>query len=293
MDSDQFREKRQEINRLLDEIEASIKQKSVRDSAQDLEKAETLLNDLSKQAESEVQERSVQNLRIRLKVLTEEIDTELTQRDAGKKGDCNVAFKLNWNDNNYKAPCKAEAYEFNIKAGRTWCTQPECKCREFGQDVSMGNAPCYESIALKEMFFAAGWDHTTDRHQPRHIHNVKKGRMAILTTRPPKAEEEDRLIVGCLYIDHVLDDPGEETKIFGDKEKSVEVPFEEVKIRFWDYYKNPAAEDVIVWASGLFRYVSDKTVLSILKAIGEQYTDTGRDVDKVFDLIKYYETLEE
>ncbi|MHA1856678.1 MAG: hypothetical protein ACTSYY_11585 [Promethearchaeota archaeon] len=141
------------------------------------------------------------------------------------------------------------------------------------------------------MYFGAGWDHTGEREQPRHIHNVRINRIAILTTRPSGTEEKDRIVVGCLFIDKVKDDPGEETKIYGDKNKSIAIPFNEIKIKFWDYYKNPEAENIILWASDLFRYLSNKTVLHILKAIGEKYTNAKKDTNNVYDLVKYYEKL--
>jgi hypothetical protein len=115
--------------------------------------------------------------------------------------------------------------------------------------------------------------------------------MAILTTRLPYAEEQDRIVIACLLIKQTVDDPGEETKIYGDKEKSIIVDYDFVNVKFWDYYKNPAAEDKLFWGTGLFRYVTDGTVLGILHGIGEQYKNTRRDVGKVIDLIKYYEGM--
>lgn len=291
MDPILFRESRETIEQKCHSIEKLIQNKAVKESAEALIAAQDLLSKLSTLAQGEVQLRSIANLDTRIKILSENIDNILSKREAGKKGHGNVALKCNWNDKNYMAPCSEEAYKFNIHEGRAWCSSHLCKCREFGEEVNLKNHPCYESIAFKEMYFGAGWDQTGGRHQPRHIHNVKEGRMAILTTRPPGAEESDRLVIGCLFINRVNDDPGEETKIFGDKDRSILIPFQGIKIRFWDYYKNPGAEDIVLWASGLVRYVTNGTVLSILKAIGEQYTNARRDVHTVIDLIKHYEQL--
>ena len=278
MDPKLFRESRENIEQICHGIDLLIKSKSVRESAEKLQAAQDLLMNLAKHAQGDVQERSVTNLNGRTKILSENIDKILSKRDAGKKGHGNIALKCNWNDKNYMAPCSEEAYKFNIREGRAWCSSQMSKCRESIGEVNLEKHPCYESIALKEMYFGAGWDHTGDRLQPRHIYNVKKDRMAILTTRPPGAEERDRLIIGCLLINRVNDDPGEETKIYGDKNWSIEIPFQEVKIRFWDYYKNLGAENIILWASGLFRYVTNNTVLNILEAIMEQYESTHRDL---------------
>ncbi|MFC1868763.1 hypothetical protein ACFL0H_11610 [Thermodesulfobacteriota bacterium] len=291
MDPNLFRKSREEIEQLCRDIDELINKKSVKESNGKLQTAQQLVRNLSKSAQGTIQERSVTNLATRIKSLSENIKNILSKRESGKKGSGNIALKCNWNDRDYKAPCSAEAYKHNINEGRAWCSSPSCKCREYGEAVNIQNHPCYESIALKEMYFGAGWDHTRDRRQPRHIHNVKEDRIAILTTRPPGTEEADRLVIGCLFINQVIDDPCEETKIYGDKEKSIEIPFEKIIIRFWEYYKNPGAEDVILWASGLFRYVSNGTVMSILKGIDKQYINNSIDVRKIIYLIKHYEKL--
>lgn len=291
MSKPDFKILRERLEDLCQQIEKHIEEKSIYESSEKLDDARKLLTTLKNIAENTVQNKSVSRLSDSIEYLATRIDNILSKREAGKKGDGNVAFKCNWNDRGYKAPCSDEVYQYNIAEGRAWCSSPSCKCRKYGQNVSLEDHPCYESIALKEMYFGAGWDHTSGVEQPRHIYNVKKNRVAILTTRPPGTEEKDRLIVGCIFINKVRDDEGEETKIYGSKEKSIEIPFDKVKIRFWDYYKNPEAEDIILWSSGLFRYVSNKTVLSVLKAIGEKYTNTKKDVKRIHDLIKHYEQL--
>jgi hypothetical protein len=287
MDPRIFRVARERIERLCENLEVLISKRAVSETEAGFSTAEALMRDLRKSAEGEIQKRSVGNLNLWLWSLSERIDEILSKREAGKTGEGNIAFKCTWNDRGYRAPCSNEAYRFNVREGRTICSLPSCGCREYGEEVDIRNNPCYESIALKEMYFGAGWDHTGEEEKPRHIHNVKEGKVAVLTTRPPGTEEADRLVIGCLLIDRVNDDPGEETKIFGDKERSIEVPFREVKVRFWDYYRNPGAEDVILWASGLFRYISDGTVLGVLGDISDQYRHTGRAVTKVIDLMKH------
>ncbi len=79
--------------------------------------------------------------------------------------------------------------------------------------------------------------------------------------------------------------------IYGDRTKSLEIDYDAVKIKFWDYYKNAGDEKLILWASGLFRYISDETVLNILKGIGEQYKNSERDVSEIIELIRHYEGL--
>jgi len=286
-----FKGLREKIDSLISEAKSWIEKKSIHQSMQRIEKANEKLVRLKQLADGEIQNRIVSNRTFELESLARKVDEVLSKREAGKKEDGNIAFKCNWNDKHYKAPCSQAAYNFNLLQGRAWCSSPSCKCRTYSDEVSLKDHPCYESIALKEMFFGAGWDHTGERNQPRHIHSVRQSRMAILTTRPPGADEKDRLIIACLFIENVVDDPDEETKIYGDASKSLEVNYSEIKVRFWDYYKNAGDENLILWASGLFRYISDETVLNILRGIGEQYKNSGYDVIKIIELIRYYELL--
>lgn len=287
-----FGNTREQIEKHNEAVRLFIKKKSITKATEEIEKSKDLLIALKDIAKSHDEpEPTVSRLTNELEYLAEKIDGLLSKREAGKMEDGNIAFKCNWNDKFYKAPCSSEAYEFNIQEGRAWCSSPLSKCREFIGESNLYNHPCYESIALKEMYFGAGWDHTRDKVQPRHIHSAKVSRLAILTTRPPGAEEKDRLIIGCLYIKGVQDDTNEETKIYGDKTRSFEIDYNKIKVKFWDYYKNEGAEDLILWASGLFRYVSDGTVLSILKGIEKQYKHNDRDIAKIDELIRHYEAL--
>jgi hypothetical protein len=287
-----FRDLREKTEGLIEEIKVWIDKKSISESSKKVKEVQDFILKLREKAENDVQGRAVLRLASQLEYLAEEIDEILSKREAGKKEDGNVAFKCNWNDNHYMAACTQKAYEFNIDQGRAWCNSPDCRCREYvNKVVTIEDDCCYESIALKEMFFGAGWDHTGERKQPRHIYSVRQGRMAILTTRSPGAEEKDRLVIGCLFIERVQDDPGAETKIYGDKEKSIIIDYEKLKIKFWDYYKNAGAPDLVLWASGLFRYITDETVLNILKGIGEEFKNYRMDVKKIVSLIKYYEDI--
>ncbi len=286
-----FRELRENIDSLIGEIKSWIGKKSISESMRRIEKANEYLIKLRQLADGDIQNRIVSNRAVELEFLARKVDEILSKREAGKKEDGNIALKCNWNDKYYKAPCSLTAYKFNLSEGKAWCSSPLSKCREFSDELSLAHHPCYESIALKEMYFGAGWDHTGEKTQPRHIYSVRRGRLAILTTRPPGAEEKDRLIIGCLFIENVADDPGEETKIYGDRAKSIEIDYDETEVKFWDYYKNAGNENLILWASSLFRYISDATVLNILKGIGEKYKNSGRDVAKIIALIRYYEDL--
>ncbi len=220
-----FKGLREKIDSLIGEAKSWIERKSIHQSMQQLEKANEQLVRLKQLADGEIQNRVVSKRIFELESLARKVDEILSKREAGKKEDGNIALKCNWNDKHYKAPCSQAAYDFNLRQGRAWCSSPLCKCRDYSDEVSLKDNPCYESIALKEMFFGAGFDHTGERDQPRHICSVRQGRVAILTTRPPGADEKDRLIIACIFIENIVDDPGEETKIYGDASKSLEVNY--------------------------------------------------------------------
>lgn len=286
-----FRKLRENIESQIEDIKYWIEEKSILESSNRIDKVNDKLIKLGELSENDVQDTAVSRLTDLVEYLTKLMEEILSKREAGKKGDGNIAFKCNWNDKYYKAPCSKEAYDFNINEGRAWCNSPDCKCRRYGNKATVKDHPCYESIALKEMYFGAGWDHTGESNEPRHIHHIRKGKMAILTTRPPGFEEKDRIIIACLYMKEVQDDIEHETIIYGDKDKSIEIDYDNIKVNFWDYYKNPEAEDVIFWGTGLFRYITDETVLNILKGIGEKYKNTSMNTAKIIDLIKYYEDI--
>lgn len=180
-----FKDLREEIEFLIEEANKWVEKKSISESSEKHSKAQNLLIKLRAMAENDIQERSVLRLATELEYLGEKIDDILSKREAGKKEDGNIAFKSNWNDKKYKNICSQGTYEYNIDQGRAWCSSAECRCRSFKKEPTLKDHPCYESIALKELYFGAGWDHTGERNMPRTIKSVRQGRMAILTTRPP------------------------------------------------------------------------------------------------------------
>jgi hypothetical protein len=232
---------RREIEKLLDEADFWIKKKSVYECSERMQKITPILLRLEKLACNDVQQKAVMRLNIDFRIREKCINDIYEKRETGKKQDGNIAFKCNWNDRHYKAPCSQEAYNYNLMEGRAWCRHPLSRCRTFPEEVTLNNHPCYESLALKDMYFGAGWDLSDDGIEFRHIMHARTGRLALLTTRLPGVPEEGRVIVGLFFIDKVIDDPGAETKIFGDKEKALEIDYEADKIHFWDYYKNPGS----------------------------------------------------
>ncbi|MDD4985316.1 MAG: hypothetical protein PHQ43_05930, partial [Dehalococcoidales bacterium] len=185
----------------------------------------------------------------------------LRRREEGKREDGNLAFKCNWNDKGYRGVCSEQAYQYNKQWGRPWCWSAECR-----KYVGIDPVPvecCYESRALTDCSFAAGWDlDGNNMSKARRILSAREGKIALLTTEPPGLHE--RVLVGAYIIKDVVDDPGKETWVYGDK-GSVLDDMLKFKIPFWKYHKNPINPQSTAWATGLFRYVSDVAVLGILE----------------------------
>lgn len=109
-----FKEIRENIDFLIEEIKSWIKKKSISESMQRIEKANEQLIRLKQLSDGEIQHRVVLNRTFELESLARKVDEILSKREAGKKEDGNIALKCNWNDKYYKAPCSLKAYEFNL-----------------------------------------------------------------------------------------------------------------------------------------------------------------------------------
>ena len=131
-----FKEIRENIDFLIEEIKSWIKKKSISESMQRIEKANEQLIRLKQLSNGEIQHRVVLNRTFELESLARRVDEILSKREAGKKENGNIALKCNWNDKYYKAPCSLKAYDFNLLQGRAWCSSPLSKCRGFTDEVS-------------------------------------------------------------------------------------------------------------------------------------------------------------
>jgi hypothetical protein len=259
------------LNNEIDRITVLANSLNFQEAEEDLPKVEELYEQLAKviNQKSEVHKTIIQNCRIKLNILYQNVDNGLRKREAGKKEDGNIAFKCNWNDKNYQGICSEDAYQYNQIYGGPWCLLS--RCRQF---VNLPTPPydcCYESRALIDCNFGAGWDHGLHGEpiRPRKIISAKLGKIALLTTQVP--DSQNRFVVGAFNVTKLVEDPGKETFLYGDKETVLDDMLK-YEIRFWDHHKNPHNPHSQAWATGLFRYVSDISVLGIL----EEYIDKKR-----------------
>ena len=256
------------LNSEVDRIAVLVKSLMFQEAEENLSKVDELYGQLALviNKDSEVHRRIIQNSRIKINTLYQNIENGLQRREAGKKEDGNIAFKCNWNDKNYQGICSESAYKYNQIYGGPWCLYS--KCRQFMDLPTPPEDCCYESRALIDCNFGAGWDHGLHGEPiyPRKIRSARQGKIALLTTQVPNCQS--RLIVGAFKIIKLVEDPGKETFLYGDRETMLDDMLK-YEIRFWRYHKNPHNPDSQAWSTGLFRYVSDIAILGIL----EEYID--------------------
>jgi len=172
--------------------------------------------------------------------------------------------------------------KFNIhEKGHVWCTQPENRCMQLdkGKIQDVGEYPCYESGIFRLWEFGAGvYHHGKNTGQGIKISKVMIGKLALLTTRGPGDNEEDRIIFGFLRIrDFYTDKESGATHIVGDKETSLKIP-KDSRLLYWDFYRNPNSP-VKLWQTGLFRYVNDNSIREYLQAQHEKLKMNGHDAE--------------
>ena len=199
----------------------------------------------------------------------------------------NIAFKCTYNDNGYRKVCNNNIYRYNTRIGRIWCVDPQNDCRKFeGKQILENDYPCYESCLFLNWQFGTGIKRGKKYHGTHiSLKKANRGKLAFLTTREPIQFEKDRIIFGFIFINDIVNIPDPEgikedanalEFIIGDKEKSLAI-HPEIKLKFWDYYKNPDNQNTLFWNSDLFTYVSDFTAVNILKDLRQKYNGKNDD----------------
>ena len=232
--------------------------------------------------DSEIQQRALERLAAEIQNAEAGIRNGLERREAGKREDGNVAFKYSWNDSGYKGICSDAVYKINRKSARTQCGRSNC--RDYVGKPPPVDECCYECQVLRVYKFGAGWDHDENNVpvRPRHIRDVRKGRIAILTSIPHWAKR--RLVIGAFQITVVKDDSRSETYLYGDEATALDDMLD-YEIEFWRYHKNPDKPESQAWGQGLFRYISHVAVLGLLEEYRQPRIDRDLETRRVDSLI--------
>jgi len=203
----------------------------------------------------------------------------------------NIAFKCNYCDGGksedsigFRGVCSDAMIRYNIETERhVWCSSEECPCRNY-YDGKISRAQldayfnregdgsfiCYESVMLRDWRAAAGIvTHGENKGRPMRLMQVQPNSLAVLTTREPGTPEAKRFIFAVFLVDDTYEgDNRDEGYVSAESEYRLELtPSEAKQMKFWNYYYNPNAPELIRFGSGLHRYLSDLQAAQILKDI--------------------------
>ncbi len=189
--------------------------------------------------------------------------------------DGNVAFKCNYNDGGHRGfdgTCSKKNIKRHVRAGRDiWCTHMDNRCRQFYENDFQSikpKHPCYESQIFENWKFGAGTYTKKKSGGPIPIKSAKPGKVALLTTRHPRDDSEERRIVfGIFEICRIDKSDDGETWLAGNPEHAIRVPKAAARaLPYWDFKKRPSSGKPR-WGSLLFRYISDQEVTKFLHAL--------------------------
>ena len=203
----------------------------------------------------------------------------------------NIAFKCNYCDGGmtldcigFKGVCSDEMIRHNIQTEHhVWCCSEDCTCRhyfdgvisradleKFMSEEGHGSFVCYESSMLKNWRASAGIVQTgANKGKPMRLVKVQTNSLAVLTTRKPGSSDDNRFIFAVFLVDEAHEgDNWDEGYVTTRSEYKIEMkPWEAPHLKFWNYYYNPNAPELIKFGSGLHRYLSDDQAAQILRDI--------------------------
>lgn len=203
----------------------------------------------------------------------------------------NIAFKCNYCDGGksegsigFRGVCSDAMIRYNIEIERhVWCCSPDCPCKGYydgklsrdqlesymRRDDGSGFV-CYESAMLRDWRAAAGIvQRGKNRGRPMRLLQVQPNSLAVLTTREPGTTEDQRFIFAVFLVDDTYQGGcRDEGYVSTESGYRIAMNDQEAKqLKFWNYYRNPNAPDLIRFGSGLHRYLSDTQAAQILRDI--------------------------
>jgi len=225
----------------------------------------------------------------------------------------NIAFKCTYcdggsSDNSigFSGICSDEIIKYNInEAKHIWCSGNESLCKkclqgkisrdELIQEYSANGFICYESQMLKLWRAYAGINQTgRNKGKPMTLKNVRSNSLAILTTRLPYDNDENRFVFAVFLVhENYEGDNKEEGYVGANPNYKIQLTLNEAKqVKFWDFYYNRNKPELIKFGSGLHRYLSDVQAAQILKKICEVKKGTK---DEIFanKLLDHFCTIKE
>ena len=255
----------------------------------------------------------------KLKAIPKENTTGLKRNSAPKETDRNnIAFKCNYCDGGSSAynigfmgVCSDALIKYNINTAKhIWCSQKDSICYRYlhgemtNEDVldfyestksEFSKSICYESQMLEIWTAGAGiTQNGDDKGKPMSFRNVKSNSLALLTTKLPGNDDDQRFIFAVFLINESYEgDNREEGFVRANPKYKIKLTLEEAKnLKFWDYYFNINKPERIVFGSGLHRYFSDEQSAQVLKKICDIKKGTLEE-DLAKDFLEHYCKLKE
>ena len=220
--------------------------------------------------------------------LTKEKNNEKKKKTIKNEDMYNVAFKCTYCDGGksnkdigFYGVCSDETMIYNINLQKhIWCSNERSDCyrylnkeitrKELNNIYKEYGSVCYESKMLRDWEASAGYHHKgKNKGKPMTMRNVSSNNLALLTTRFPHDQEEDRIIFAVfLILENYVGDNYEEGHVKANPEYRLQLTIEEAKrLKFWDYYYNRNKTETIKFGSGLHRYISDIQAAQVLKEV--------------------------
>ena len=219
----------------------------------------------------------------------------------------NLAFKCNFCNGGcsndcigYKGVCSDDQIGYNIEVRHhSWCSNAKSPCRKYVDgkitreeldDINTGTGfVCYESRMLTAWTAAAGEDLDEENgiSKGRRIQDASSNSLAVLTTRYPNTEEDDRIIFGVFVTGEAIEgDEDNAGYVVAKDGYTIELTPDEAKqMKFWHYYKN--SDGGIRWSQRLYRYLKDSACARILADIVNVKTNPAEKAHAKF-VLEYY-----
>ena len=172
-----------------------------------------------------------------------------------KSKDGNVAFKVKYNNEDWSHVFDEELVAYNFKH-QTWSKEEVSSALD-------------SSILDEDTKLDLPTEEELDANIAISSLHAKMGKMAVFTSLAPNQKESERFIFAIAQMNHIEPSIEDEETLEGfhcDKETAI--IFKSTRPKFWKYYSN-SNPDLKAWNMGLFRYLRDETVISILKDVAE------------------------
>ncbi|MDG4946457.1 hypothetical protein NMK71_08525 [Weeksellaceae bacterium KMM 9713] len=186
-----------------------------------------------------------------------------------KSNDGNVAFKVKYNNEDWSHVFDEELVAYNFKH-QTWSKE----------EVS---SALNDSILDEDTSLDLPTEEEFDANIAISSLHAKMGKMAVFTSLASNQKESERFIFAIAQMNHIEpSDDNEETIEGFHCNKETAIIFKSTRPKFWKYYSN-SNPDLKAWNMGLFRYLTDKTVISILKDVADTnvYPNTFKEKAKI------------